>query len=164
MQNSRRLIKMNDKNNFKYNMSFYYQSTIIYFVVFVIYLVIRGQFIEDSYTLVTKDPIIYFFGIIVLVSLLSLLFNLYKNKHVQIGDDGIHFIDRFKKRSFLFNEMDSIKISKFKSSRISNKAFRLIRIKLNNRRRPLIIRPYDYENQIELLNRFQEIKQRLESR
>jgi hypothetical protein len=155
---------MDDKNSFKYNMSFYYQSTIIYFVVFVIYLVIRGQFIEDSYTLVTKDPIIYFFGIIVLVSLLSLLFNLYKNKHVQIADDGIHFIYRFKKRIYLFTEIESIKISKFKSSRISNKAFRLIRIKLNNRRRPLIIRPYDYEKQNELLNRFQEIKQKIESR
>lgn len=155
---------MDDKNIFKYNMAFYYQSTIIYFVVFVIYLVVRGQFIEDSYTLVTKDPIIYFFGIIVLVSLLSLLFNLYKNKHVQIADDGIHFIDRFKKRIFLFNEIESIKISKFKSSRISNKAFRLIRIKMNNRRRPLIIRPYDYEKQNELLNRFQEIKQKIESR
>ncbi|HEY4756713.1 MAG TPA: hypothetical protein VIH28_11700 [Ignavibacteriaceae bacterium] len=155
---------MDDKNNFKYNMSFYYQSTIIYFVVFVIYLVIRGQFIEDSYTLITKDPIIYFFGLIVLVSLLSLLFNLYKNKHVQIADDGIHFIDRFKKRTFLFNEMESIKISKFKKSRSSNKAFRLIRIKLNNRRRPVIIRPYDYEKQNELLTRFQEIKQRIENR
>jgi hypothetical protein len=164
MQNRRRIISMDDKNNFKYNMSFYYQSTIIYFVVFVIYLVVRGQFIEDSYTLVTKDPIIYFFGIIVLVSLLSLLFNLYKNKHVQIVDDSIHFIDRFKTRTFLFNEIESIKISKFKSSRISNKAFRLIRIKLNNRRRLLIIRPYDYEKQNELLIRFQEIKQRIESR
>jgi len=155
---------MDDKNNFKYNMSFYYQSTIIYFVVFVIYLVIRGQFIEDSYTLITKDPIIYFFGLIVLVSLLSLLFNLYKNKHVQIADDGIHFIDRFKKRTFLFNEMESIKISKFKKLRSSNKAFRLIRIKLNNRRRPVIIRPYDYEKQNELLIRFQEIKQKIENR
>ena len=153
---------MNDKNNFKYNMSFYYQSTIIYFVVFVVYLVIRGQFIEDSYTLVTKDPIIYFFGLIVLVSILSLLYNLYKNKHLNITDDGINFIDRFKKRTFLFSEMKSLKISKFRSARLSNKALQLIRIKLNNRRRPLIIRPYDYENQNELLNRFQEIKQKLE--
>lgn len=145
-------------------MSFYYQSTIIYFVVFVIYLMIRGQFIEDYYTLVTKDPIIYFFALIVMVSLLSLLFNLYKNKHLQIADDGIHFNDRFKKRSFLFKEIENIKISKFKTTRLSNKAFRLVRIKLNNRRRPLIIRPYDYEKQNELLSRFQEIKQRIENR
>jgi hypothetical protein len=155
---------MNDKNNFKYNMSFYYQSTIIYFIVFVIYLVVRGQFVEDSYTLVTKDPIIYFLGIIVLVSLISLLYNLYKNKHLQIANDGIHFIDRFKSRTFLFKEIESLKISKFRRKRLNNNVFQLIRIKLNNRRRPLIIRPYDYENQNELLNRFQEIKQSLENR
>ena len=61
---------MNDKTNFKYNMSFYYQSTIIYFIVFVIYVIIRGQFVDDSYTLVTKDPIIYVLGIIVLISMI----------------------------------------------------------------------------------------------
>ena len=145
-------------------MSFYYQSTIIYFVVFLLYLIIRGEFIEDSFKLVTKDPIIYFLGIIVLISLLSLLYNLYKNKHLQIAEDGIHFIDRFKKRSFLYTEMESVKISKSRTERISNKPFRLIRVKLNNRGRLLLIRPYDYEKQNELINRFEEIGKRIGNR
>ena len=145
-------------------MSFYYQSTIIYFVVFLLYLIIRGEFIEDSFKLVTKDPIIYFLGIIVLISILSLLYNLYKNKHLQIAEDGIHFIDRFKKRSFLYTEMESVKISKSRTERISNKPFRLIRVKLNNRGRLLIIRPYDYEKQNELINRFEEIGKRIGNR
>lgn len=145
-------------------MSFYYQSTIIYFVVFLLYLIIRGEFIEDSFKLVTKDPIIYFLGIIVLISLLSLLYNLYKNKHLQIAEDGIHFIDRFKKRSFLYTEMESVKISKSRTERISNKPFRLIRVNLNNRGRLLIIRPYDYEKQNELINRFEEIGKRIGNR
>lgn len=145
-------------------MSFYYQSTIIYFVVFLLYLIIRGEFIEDSFKLVTKDPIIYFLGIIVLISLLSLLYNLYKNKHLQIAEDGIHFIDRFKQRSFLYTEMESVKISKARTERIGNKPFRLIRVKLNNRRRLLIIRPYDYEKQNELINRFEQIGKRIGNR
>ncbi len=143
-------------------MSFYYQSTIIYFVVFVIYLIIRGQFIEDSYTLITKDPIIYFLGLIVLISLLSLLYNIYKNRYMQIGDDGIYFIDRLRKRTFLFEDMVKIHISSFKKTRTGNNAFKLVRIKLKNRRRPLIIRPYDYENQNELLSRLTELKSRIE--
>lgn len=155
---------MDDKNIFKYNMSFYYQSTIVYFVVFLLYLIIRGEFVEDSFKLVTKDPIIYFLGIIVVVSVISLLYNLYKNKHLQIGDDGIYFIDRFKKRSFLFGEMESIKISKVRIEKESNKAFRLIRIKMKNRRRLLMLRPYDYEKQNELVNRFTELQQRIERR
>jgi len=155
---------MDDKNIFKYNMSFYYQSTIVYFVVFLLYLIIRGEFVEDSFKLVTKDPIIYFLGIIVVVSVISLLYNLYKNKHLQIGDDGIYFIDRFKKRSFLFGEMESIKISKVRIEKESKKAFRLIRIKMKNRRRLLMLRPYDYEKQNELVNRFTELQQRIERR
>ena len=69
--------KENTKKIFKYNMSFYYQSTIIYFIVFILYVVIRGEFVEDSFKLITRDPIIYFFAIIVSVSLISLLYNLY---------------------------------------------------------------------------------------
>lgn len=144
-------------------MSFYYQSTIIYFIVFVIYVIIRGQFVDDSYTLVTKDPIIYLLGIIVLISMIALLFNLFKNRQLQIAEDGIHFIDRFKKRSFQFTEMKRVNISKVRRTGFSNNAFQLIRIKLSSRRRPLIIRPYDYENQNELLNRFHEIKNKIES-
>lgn len=153
---------MSDKNVFKYNMSFYYQSTIIYFLVFMIYIIVRGQFIEDSFTLITEDPIIYFLGIIVLVSLISLLYNIYKNRYLQIGDDGIYFVDCFRKRSFLFNDMIHIRISNFKATRMNKNVFKLIRIKLKNRRRPLIIRPYDYENQNELLSRFNELKNRIE--
>jgi len=153
---------MNDKNVFRYNMSFYYQSTIIYFLVFMVYIIVRGQFIEDSFTLITKDPIIYFLGIIVLVSLVSLLYNIYKNRYLQIGDDGIYFINRFRKTSFLFSDMVYIHISNFKTTRINKSPFKLIRIKMKNRRTPLIIRPYDYENQNELLSRFIELKNRIE--
>lgn len=153
---------MSDKNVFKYNMSFYYQSTIIYFVVFMIYIIVRGQFIEDSFTLITKDPIIYFLGIIVLVSLITLLYNIYKNRYLQIGEDNIYFIDRFRKRSFQFSDVIHIRILNFKVTRTDKNVFKLIRIKLKNRRRPLIIRPYDYENQNELLSRFIEFKNKIE--
>ena len=59
--------ELNTKETFKYNMSFYYQSTIIYFVVFALYLVIRGEFVEETFTLITKDPIIYLLGAIVII-------------------------------------------------------------------------------------------------
>jgi hypothetical protein len=151
------------KNNiFKYNMSFYYQSTIIYFVVFIIYAIIRGEFFEGSFILITKDPIIYFFGIIVMVSLISLLYNLFKNKHLEISSGGISFVDRFKSRVFNKEEMSSISISRRRDSSKKN-VFRLIRIKLKNRRRPLIIRPYDYENENDLINRIQELKTIIET-
>ncbi len=153
----------NEKNNrkaFKYNMSFYYQSTIIYFVVFLLYVLIRGEFVENSFKLITKDPIIYFFALIVLISIISLLYNMYKNKHLEIRENEIAFVSRFKTRSFTFDRIKSLKVSKTRKNK--GRAFMLIRIRLNNRRRPVIIRPYDYENKDELISEFQKIKLKLE--
>ena len=152
----------NKKNIFKYNMSFYYQSTIIYFVVFIIYAIIRGEFFEDTFILITKDPIIYFFAIIVMISLISLLYNIYKNKYLEISSSGISFVDRFKTRIFNKEEMSAISISKRRDSSKKN-VFRLVRIKLKNRKRPIIIRPYDYENENDLINLIQELKSKLET-
>jgi hypothetical protein len=150
-----------DKNIFKYNMSFYYQSTIIYFLVFMIYAIIRGEFFEGSFILITRDPIIYFFAIIVLFSIISLLYNLFKNRHLEISANGISFIDRFKTKSFDKEAISSIKISRRRVSS-KKKAFRLISIKLKNRKRHLLIRPYDYENENELIARLQELKMEIE--
>jgi hypothetical protein len=153
-------IKENTKRVFKYNMSFYYQSTIIYFVVFILYVVIRGEFVEGSYKLITKDPIIYFFTIIVAISLISLLYNLYINKYLDLNEDKISFVNRFAVKTFHPDEIAEIKISSPRQSS-GSRAFRLIRIKLKHRRRPVIIRPYDYENEEELINRFTELKEKL---
>jgi hypothetical protein len=152
--------KEDTKKIFKYNMSFYYQSTIIYFVVFILYVVIRGEFVEGSYKLVTNDPIIYFFAIIVSVSLISLLYNLYINKFLEITGESFSFVNRFARKTFEPDQLVEIKISNPRR-RAGNRAFRLIRIKLKHRRRPVIIRPYDYENEDELINMFTELNKKL---
>jgi hypothetical protein len=149
------------KNIYRYNMSFYYQSTIIYLVVFLIYIIIRGEFIEGSYILVTKDPIIYFFGIIVLVSIIALLYNLYKNRHLEISEDSISFVNKFNTKTISLNQIAYIKLFKEREGK-SNRAFRLIRIILKDRKRPVLIRPYDYENENDLIVDFQNLKNKLE--
>ena len=150
------------KNIYKYNMSFYYQSSLIYLIVFLIYILIRGEFIEGSYILVTKDPIIYFFGIIVLVSNIALIYNLYKNRHLEISEDTISFVNRFKTKSILLEQIAYIKLFREMDGN-SNRVFRLIRIILKNRKRPVFIRPYDYENESDLISEFQDLKKKLES-
>ena len=151
------------KKVYKYNKSFYYQSTIIYFAAFVLYTVIRGEFVEDSFTLITKDPIIYFFAIIVFFSVLSLLYNLFKNRHMEISDEEISFVDRFKTKSFKYDEMIWVKISR-KRDPSKKSLLRLIRIKLKNRRRPVVIRTSDYENADELLKFFIDLRARTETK
>ncbi len=148
---------------FKYNMSFYYQSTIIYFVVLVIYVIIRGEFVEDEFKLIVKDPIVYLLAIIVFVSIVSLVYNLYKNKYLEITDNEITFVNRYKRKSFQLNDIVSIKFSKGQR-RINAKAFRLVRMKVLRRKRLLIIRPLDYENEELLMKKIQSIKDSLEKK
>ena len=148
---------MNQMKIFKYKMSFYYVSTIIYFVAFLLYVLIRGEFVEDSFTLITKDPIIYFFAIIVIISLVSLLYNLYKSRYLEFGEQSMSLGDRFRVREFRFDDIKKMKISREKNNG-KNGVFKIVRIKLKSRRRLLVIRPYDYENGEELLKRFQELK------
>ncbi len=105
---------MNEENKdiriFKYNMSFYYQSTIIYFIVFILYMVIRGEFVEDSFVLITKDPIIYLLGMIVIISLISLLQNLYKNKYMEIQRQFNFICKQKQKKNFYFRSNEIHKI------------------------------------------------------
>ena len=146
---------------FKYNVGFYYQATIIYFIVFVLYVIIRGEFIEGYFRVITEDPIIHFFAIIVLGSVISLLFNIFKNRNLEIGRNGILFVDKFKSRKFNTNQIISIRITNSKDKK-RKEAFKFIIIKIKNRKRPLILRPHDYENSKELLIDIQNLKKEIE--
>ena len=149
------------KSKFKYNMSFYYQSTIIYFIAFAIYLLIRGQFVESSYTLITRDPIIYLLAFIVIVSVAALLFNLVRNRYIEFSNEGLIFSDRFGSKLIHIKEIKEVKLGKDRRFSKSN-ALKLVRIKIKSRIRPVIIRPSDYENENELLKRFHQLKLEIE--
>ncbi len=148
-----------DKNIFRYNLSFYYQSTIIYFIVFILYVIIRGELVEDSFIFIVKDPIIYFLGFIVVFSLAGLLYNVYRKRFLEITGEQISFIEKSRSKVFRIEDIIQIKISK-RRERFNNKVFRLIRLKIKDRRRPVIIRPSDYENEEALIKKFQMLKEK----
>lgn len=152
--------QLKNKSVFRYNVAFFYQSTIIYFLAFALYLIIRGQFVEGYYTVLTKDPVLYFFGLIVFVSVIALLYNIYRNRYIEFNNEGIAFGDRFKTKVIKKSQLVEIKISKRKSSRFPG--LKLVRLKIKNRVRPIIIRLSDYENDDELVNRFHQLKEEIE--
>jgi len=153
----------NNKSVFNYNMSFYYKSTIIYFIVFVLYLVIRGEFVENSFTLVISDPVLYFLGLIVIVSIAALLYNQMLNKNIEIDVNGIAFINRFKERRFNKKQLVFIKFFRQKGSTRS-KRMGIVRIKIENRLRPIMFRISDYENEDDLYNKILEMKTAIENK
>ena len=148
---------------FKYNMSFYYKSTIIYFVVLILYGIVRGQFVEDSFTLITRDPILYLLAIVLVISVSALLYNLIRNMYIEVSDEGIVFADRFRSKQIKAELIKRIRFSRQVRS-VNSPAFRTARIKVNSKIRPIIIRFSDYENQDELLLRIEELKSKVDKR
>ncbi len=148
---------------FKYNMSFYYKSTIIYFVVLILYGVVRGKFVEDSFTLITRDPILYLLAIILVVSVSALFYNLIRNMYIEVSDDGIVFADRFKSKQIKIESIKRIRFSR-QARAVNSPAFRTARLKINSKIRPIIIRFSDYENQDELLLRIEELKSKVDKK
>ena len=103
----------------------------------------------------------YFLAIILIISVAALVYNLIRNMYIEISDEDIVFADRFKSKSYKINQVKKIKFSR--QLRTSNSpAFRTVRIKVNGRVRPIMIRFSDYENQDELLNRIEELKSKIE--
>jgi hypothetical protein len=150
------------KETYKYNMALYYQSAIVYFLVFVLYLAVRGRFADGSFNL-AFDPIAYFFILILFIAFAAVLYNLFLNRKLEIDDKTISFVDRRKTRSYSMADIISVKIAKDRAY-MQNSAFKLIRVRFRNKRGMLIIRPHDYENEKELVNRFKLLKAGLESK
>jgi hypothetical protein len=129
--------------------------------VLIVYGIIRGEFIDDSYKLITRDPILYFLAIILVISFAALIYNLVRNMYIEISDEGIVFADRFKSKIYKIDQIKKIKYSRqFRTS--NSLVFRTARMKINSKVRPVIIRFSDYENQDELFLRLEELKSNIE--
>lgn len=149
-----------EKHVFRFNMSLYYQATIIYLIIFLLYAVVKGKFIDDSFSLITKDPVIYFFVFVLFIAIAGLLYNLILNRHIEILDDKIILKKGGIKREINFNEIRHIKIfTERRYARVNR--FGGIKILLKNKMLPITIRPYDYESSEKLIESFRNIQNNL---
>lgn len=142
---------------YRYNMSIYYQSTIVYFVVMILYALIKGEFLEDRFELIIQDPVIYFFIIVVAVSLIALLYNISLRKHIEVSENAITFSRGKRKKTIKLENIISVKIARDRKH-IKSLAFYMVRLYVKNRKFPIAVRPYDYENSAALLSWFRGLK------
>ncbi len=142
---------------YKYRMDFYYQLLVIYFVFFVLYAAIKGQFFEEKFQLVFNDPIIYILILFIAISLLIVVANIIRNRQIIMKSDRIILKNRFGSREIFFNEILNIKIGK-RRKRFEEAPYRIIKLKLTRRRKWLRIRANEYERGPELIREFLKIK------
>ncbi len=143
---------MSTQKKYKYNLTFYYQSIVVYIISLLVYILLKAQFTSFSFSILRGDGIIYFFLVILSYTVLSTLFNLIRRKHISFSPDGFTFRSRL--REFKIHLDDILEIRIYREHKYHFRGIlRTVRIKLKNKPM-MIIRPIDYENELEVLNEF----------
>lgn len=156
---------MNDLNNlekiYPQRLDFYYQTIAIDAIVLVFYSILRGT-IEGGYiTIRLLDPITILLALFIVIASISLLVNSIKRRFIIIGNDYIVFRVSKKEKKYKFTDIERIIIKYEKSIRIRSK-FKIVLIKLPERKRYLRLRFSSYQNEEKLFEDILNIKKSIE--
>lgn len=140
----------------KHRMDFYYQSLVIYLVFFAAYILFVGT-VGDSFTSLYNDPIFYILIVFIVIFLIIVLVNIVRAPMIILKSDKIIFKNRFGAREVLLSDIINVKIGKRRRAE-EEVTYRIIKLKLKNRRKQLRIRANDFERGGELIREFLKIK------
>jgi hypothetical protein len=148
------------KKEFKYKLDFYYQQTLIYLSALVLYAGIRGSFIENQFSFVIYDPIVYIFIIFFFISLVTLFLNIYRNRKLVVYEDKIVFHSRSQEREIPIADIEWMHVGRERSVQTAGR-FQLVMFKVRGRRWSYRIRVGRYERDRDLVAEMEAIAQRV---
>jgi hypothetical protein len=144
------------EKTFKYKLDFYYQQALIYLGTLVLYAGIRGSFVEDQFSFVFKDPIVYIIVLFFAVSLIVLFLNIWRGRKLVITGEKLMFHSGHREREFLISDIEWMHIGKERLVQTAGR-FQQISIKLKSRPIPIRIRVGRYERDRELVAEMEKI-------
>lgn len=143
-------------DEFKYKLDFYYQQALIYLLTLITYAGIRGSFIDNEFSLVFRDPVLYIIAFFVLQAFVTLVLNMIRNRKLIIEKEAIIFKHRFAERRIHFSDIEWIHIGRERFVQTAGR-FQVIVFKVKGRRRLYRIRVGRYERQSALVHEMQRI-------
>jgi len=135
---------------FKYKLDFYYQSALIYGGTLIVYGVIRGSLVEKRFEFVLEDPLVYLIVFFVLMSAVTLILNLLRNRRLVISQDALVFKHRWHERRIPVSQIEWMHIGREPRVQTGGR-FQVIVFKLKGRRRLFRIRVGRYERERDLV-------------
>lgn len=144
------------EKTFKYKLDFYYQQALIYLCTLVLYAGIRGSFVEDQFSFVFKDPIVYIINLFFSVSLVVLFLNIWRGRKLVISGEKLMFLSRQRSRDFSISDIEWMHIGKERLVQTAGR-FQQISIKFRGRPIPIRIRVGRYERDRELVAEMEKI-------
>lgn len=141
---------------FKYKLDFYYQQALIYLVTLILYTGIRGNFIEDRFAFVFRDPILYIIILFVFSSFAALILNRIRDRRLIITENKIIFKNRFEDQVVPLDDIDWVRIGRERRVQTGGR-FQVIQMRLKGRLRVVRIRVGRYDHEKELVQEMQRI-------
>jgi hypothetical protein len=141
---------------FRYKLDFYYQQALIYLGTLVFYAGIRGSFVEDQFSFVFKDPLVYIIAVFFMVALAALFLNIWRGRRLIIERDRIVFHSRTHTRSILLEDIEWMHIGRERLVQTAGR-FQQITLRLKGRPLPIRIRVGRYERDRELVAEMEQI-------
>lgn len=150
-------------STFRYKLDFHYQQTLLYLVTLVLYAGIRGSFVEGTFVFFFHDPIVVVILFFFVVALGTLLLNLWRARHLNIGPDRVIFHARHRERVVMLEEIEWIHIGREKLVQTAGR-FQQVLIKTKARRWAYRIRVGRYERERELVAEMERLAAKVPSR
>jgi hypothetical protein len=148
--------------SFTRRLDFYWKYIAVYALAIIFYALIKGSFDDRTLTFMLIDPVVILLAVFILLTAFGLLIETSKKKEIIVGDSYIVFSNRFRKKAFTKNDIERIYIGR-EHAKYTGK-FRIIKIKLKKRKRPIIIRPSSYWNEQKLISKFGKLKRNITHR
>jgi hypothetical protein len=105
--------------------------------------------IETEFTHIFRDPVIYLLCAIIIVSVIAVIYNAAMKRRIEIIGDSIHLRGALRNVAINKENVRSIRVGVEKQRGFISHT-RIIKIFLKNRRRPALIRTYNFERSEEL--------------
>jgi len=147
---------MKTESIYSYKLDFYYQQTLIYLATFILYVVIKGTIVEDQFTVIVRDPLIYIIALFVLIAAVVLLLNRLRDRKLIVRADELVFHSRGRERRLPVVDIEWMHIGRERLVQTAGR-YQVVVVKIRGRRRPYRIRIGRYEREAELLSEMEQI-------
>jgi hypothetical protein len=154
---------MSTESIYRYKLDFYYQQTLIYLATLVLYVVIKGTIVQDQFTVIYRDPLLYIIALFVLFSAVVLLLNRIRDRQLIVRHGELIFHSRRRERILPIADIEWMHIGRERLVQTAGR-YQVIVVKIKDRRRPYRVRIGRYEREGELLADMQRIAREVPKR
>ncbi len=146
-----------NEQKYEQTIDFYWKSIAFYSIVLIIYGLLSGTVTEGTLSLKLADPVVILLVIIILSSSISMFYRFYGKRTVAITNDGIKFSNRFREK---FYKLDQIEYIDFTREKLfsSKRRYSVVKIKVEEKKFPIRIRPSSFDNENELVDSLKHIR------